>query len=136
MGAPAGMISGQVNLMRQPSITIALIDGDGRQRAIEARLDTGFSGDLTLPQIAIAQLGFPVATRSGHYTIGSGAMATFTAYEGKMQWRNDVRSIVVLESEILPVVGVGLLWGNNLSVDFVIGGAVAIRELPALGCNI
>ena len=125
------MISGQVNLMRQPTITVVLIDGDSRHRAIEARLDTGFSGDLTLPQTAIAQLGFPVATRSGHYTIGSGAMATFTAYEGRMQWRNDVRNIVVLESEILPVVGVGLLWENNLSVDFIIGGDVAIRELPA-----
>ena len=60
-------------------------------------------------------------------------MATFIVYEGKMQWRNDVRSVVVLESEILPVVGVGLLWENNLSVDFVIGGDVAIRELPASG---
>lgn len=125
------MISGQVNLMRQPAIAVVLIDGDGRHRGIEARLDTGFSGDLTLPQTSIAQLGFPAATRSGHYTIGSGAMATFTAYEGRMQWRNDVRSTVVLESEILPVVGVGLLWENNLSVDFGIGGDVEIRGLPA-----
>ena len=35
----------------------------------------------------------------------------------------------VLESEITPLVGVGLLWGNNLSVDFRHGGEVRITEL-------
>ena len=45
------------------------------------------------------------------------------------RWHNGLRRIIVLESEILPVLGVGLLWESNLSIDFVPDGDVTIEEL-------
>ncbi len=36
----------------------------------------------------------------------------------------------MLESEIFSVIGVNLLWDNNLSIDFKHGGDVTITELP------
>ena len=129
------MIRGAVSALRFPSITIELIDGAGRSRTIDAHLDTGFSGELTLPKAAIAELGIKLLDRS-NYRIGNNELALFNAYAATIRWHDGLRQVTALESEIFPVVGVGLLWGNNLSVDFVIGGAVAIRELPALGGNI
>ena len=124
------MISGTVSLMRQPEVTIVMIDSNGRHRRTAARVDTGFSGALTLPQTSIEQLGLLLVTRASSYQTGSGAMTAFNAYEGTIQWHGGIRRITVLESEIFPVVGVGLLWENNLSIDFVHGGSVTIAELP------
>ena len=44
-------------------------------------------------------------------------------------WHDISKEITVLEAEIWPVVGVGLLWQNNLSIDFTNGGDVTITEL-------
>ena len=124
------MISGAVNLMRQPVITLTVRDGSGQHRAAEARVDTGFSGDLTLPKSAIEQLGLRWIYRTNSYKVGDGSTSPFNAYAAIIQWRGDDRYITVLESEIFPVLGVGLLWESSLSVDFVPGGDVTIKELP------
>ena len=121
------MITGNVNLLRLPTIAVALIAGNGQRRTIEAHLDTGFSGDLTLPKVAIEQLQFPLLDRV-NYVTGNG-MKLFNVYDGIIHWRGGIRYVSVLETEIFPVVGVGLLWDNNLSIDFKHGGAVTITEL-------
>ena len=127
------MITGAVSTLRFPSIAIELIDGEGRSRVIDAHLDTGFSGELTLPKAAIAELGIKMIDRSNYYRIGNNELALFNAYAATIRWHGGLRQVTAMESEIFPVVGVGLLWENNLSVDFIIGGNVAIRELPASG---
>ncbi len=88
---------------------------------------------MTLPKSVIEQLQLPLTTRSNSYQIGSGAIETFNTYEGTIHWHDGFRDIIVLESEIVPVVGVGLLWENNLSIDFRHGGDVTITELFDLG---
>ena len=124
------MISGSVNPMRHPSITVVLIDDAGQDRRTEAYLDTGFTGELTLPRTAIERLGLAPSGRSNRYRVGTGATETFNSYEGTIRWRNALRVVEILETEVTPLVGVGLLWGNNLSIDFQPGGDVAITELP------
>lgn len=106
-----------------------LIDSSGQDRTIEAHLDTGFTGDLTLPIAVIERLGLVAAGRSGSYRIGSGFTIAFNTYGGTIRWHNEIRPIDVLESEVTPLVGIGLLWNNNLSIDFALGGNVTITEL-------
>ena len=43
------MIRGEVGGNQQALATIEIIDSEGRPRAVEAVLDTGFTGYLTLP---------------------------------------------------------------------------------------
>lgn len=124
------MIRGSVNLMRHPSITVVLIDDAGRDRWTEAYLDTGFTGELTLSRAMIDQLGLVPSGRFNRYRVGTGVTETFNSYQGAIHWRNELRMIEILEAEVTPLVGIGLLWGNNLSVDFQSGGDVAITELP------
>lgn len=123
------MLNGAVNLLRQPAVSIVVIAANDQCWTIDANVDTGFSGDLTLPKSAIEQLGLPLATRSNSYRIGSGAMATFNTYDGTILWHDSRRKVTVLESEITPIIGVGLLWDNNLSIDFKHRGDVTITEL-------
>ena len=124
------VISGNVNSLRCPEITVVLVDSNGQDRTVDAHLDTGFAGELTLSMTAIEQLGLVPTGRSGQYRIGSGATVAFNTYRGTIRWRDEIRGIDVLESEITPLVGVGLLWNNNLSIDFRHGGDVTITELP------
>ena len=126
------MIVGEVNLLRQPAVSVVVIAANDQRQTIEANVDTGFSGDLTLPISAIERLAFPLATRSNSYRIGSGALVTFNTYDGTILWHNSRRQVTVLESEITPTIGVGLLWDSNLSIDFRLGGEVTITELTNL----
>ena len=121
-------INGTVNLLRRPEIEIVLINSEGQQQSIEAHLDTGFTGDLTLPMVAIARLNLSLTGNSSFRT-GRGELTRFDLYEATISWQGNQRTINVLASEVFPLVGVGLLWGNNLSVDFRHGGDVSITEL-------
>ena len=116
--------------MRHPSITVVLIDDTGQDRWTEAYLDTGFTGELTLPRAVIEQLGLVPSGRSNRYRVGTGATEAFNSYEGIIRWRNALRVIEILETDVTPLIGIGLLWGNNLSIDFQPSGAVTITELP------
>ncbi len=122
------MISGKVDLLRLPIINIEVWDKDGHTRTAEANLDTGFTGELTLPKAAIEQLGLP-RVGTANMKIGTGANTRFNAYRTTIIWHDISKEITVLEAEIWPVVGVGLLWQNNLSIDFTNGGDVTITEL-------
>ena len=53
------MISGWVNAFREAVVRLPVQGARGREQAIEAVLDTGFNGYLTLPPELIAELGLP-----------------------------------------------------------------------------
>ena len=91
-------------------------------------MDTGFSGELTLPISAIDRLGLESSGFST-YRVGGGSLTPFSSYDAVIRWGNGVKYITVLASENFPLVGVGLLWGKSLSVDFRHGGDVIITEL-------
>jgi predicted aspartyl protease len=53
------MISGEVNAYREAVVRLPVRSPRGREQAIEAIVDTGFNGYLTLPPDVIAELGLP-----------------------------------------------------------------------------
>ena len=122
------MIAGTVGWLRRPAIDIEVIGRDGLARSAEVYVDTGFSGDLTLPRVVIERLSL-LPNDTINMQIGDGAYTTFTTYQATILWRDARREIIVLESEIWSVIGIGLLWHNNLSIDFTPGGNVAITGL-------
>ena len=95
---------------------------------MEAQVDTGFSGELTLPISAIERLGLE-SSGFTTYRLGDNSLTPFDSYHATVRWAENERHITTLVSEHFPLIGVGLLWGNNLSVDFRHGGDVSITEL-------
>lgn len=122
------MIAGVVGPLRRSAIDIEVIRRDGLARSAEVYVDTRFSGDLTLPKVAMERLSL-LPNDAVNMQIGDGAYATFTTYQATILWRDAPREITVLESEIWPVAGTGLPWHNNLSIDFTPGGDVAFTGL-------
>ena len=52
------MILGNVTANREAVIQIAIVGDNKRLKSVKAVIDTGFTGDLTLPSAMIAELGF------------------------------------------------------------------------------
>ena len=92
-------------------------------------MDTGFTGYLTLPQESIRQLGLrSVGQRT--FELANGDLFDFQVYLGSVSWHDHANDVLVLESDIVPLLGMTLLWGSRVTVDASTGGEVAIEELP------
>ena len=51
-------------------------------------------------------------------------------YDASIEWDGQVRPILVLEADDVPLIGMALLYGSRLTIDVVDGGAVTIEPLP------
>ena len=85
---------------------------------IEAWIDTGFTGELVLPQDVIDSLGL---AQSGtvNAELGDGSAVVLNTYTCLIDWFGREQSIeVVANSGSLPLLGVGLLRKQKLFVDY------------------
>lgn len=121
------MITGTVT-DREPVIQLT-VRGPGGEREIEAVVDTGFDRFLTLPADAISALGLK-QFRQGRALLADGSEIAFDVYEATVSWDGATRRIPVDEADTTPLVGMGLLEGNELRVQVREGGRVAIAALP------
>jgi clan AA aspartic protease len=99
-----------------------------REQEIDAVIDSGYTGALTLPPALIASLG--LRPRSvDRATLADGSTCVFQVYEGKLIWDGKVRSILVDEADADPLVGMRLLRGHELKMQVRARGKVTIKRL-------
>ena len=122
------MISGKVNSQREAIVAVSLLDAGGAEQPIDAVLDTGFTGELTLPAKLIDDLKLEFFG-SRRAVLGDGNEVLMDNYFGSIMWHGRVRRIVVLESEGGPLVGMELLEGSELSLRVEPGGPVLVEEI-------
>lgn len=79
------MIAGRVNVYREAVVRFPVRSPQGREEAIEAVIDTGFNGYLTLPPDLIAALRLPFR-RNGRAVLGDGSEVTFDIHEAVILW--------------------------------------------------
>jgi len=87
--------------------------------AIEAWIDTGFTGDVVLPLPVITELGL---TQSGSVdaVLADGSQIELATYSCRIRWLDEERHLEVIANDgEVPLVGVGLLWGSQLCIDYV-----------------
>ena len=53
------MIVGSVSAHREAIVRLVIVGPQGREREIEAIVDTGYTGSLTLPSEVVFDLGLP-----------------------------------------------------------------------------
>ena len=122
------MNDGVVSAELEPLIKIRLVGIGAQEHEIEAIIDTGFNGHLSLPVEQIESLGWPV--RGEETTIfGDGREAPMDMYRGIVLWRGSPRLIFAMAARLTPVIGTGLLQGNRLEIEFKSGGSVNIIPL-------
>jgi len=123
------MITGIVNAHYEATIPLPVRDANGREQEIEAILDTGFDGSLTLPPDIIAALGLPWRTR-GLVVLANGTEDQCDIYAATILWDGIPRNILIEAADTDPLVGMALLRGYDVRMRVVKGGSVIIEALP------
>lgn len=120
------MILGSVDSHLHPRIPVE-IDGPS-PRTVEAVVDTGFDGDLTLPRELVEELGLVSAgERKG--TLADGSEITFSVYDATVTWHEGSRRIRVIAVDGMTLAGMALLRGTELHIEVVPDGEVRVEPM-------
>lgn len=85
---------------------------------VDVWVDTGFTGDLLLPQFVIDEWRFP-KSGSVDAILADGSQIELNTYSCVIDWFGAERSLEVIANEgEIPLLGVGLLLGKELRVDY------------------
>ncbi len=85
---------------------------------VQAWIDTGFTGDLVLPQQMIEDLELS-ASGTVKAALADGSVVTMERYRCLMDWFGSERELeVVANSGERPLLGVGLLIGLDLNISY------------------
>ena len=123
------MMQGIVNQSCEATLPI-VIKNDTATQLVDAVIDTGFSGFLTLPSDIISALDLTWEGRDVA-TLGDGTSCIFEIYVADVIWDGQYREVYINESETVPLIGMRLLRGYDLHIQAIEGGTVAISALNA-----
>ena len=124
---------GAVTESLEASVSLTVSGRNGATERISFLIDTGFYGELALPQVTIDRLDLARSDRSAiNLTMADGTTSGANTYSAYVLWHGRRREVEVINLETDFFIGMRLLSGRNLNVDAVPGGAVVITELSAL----
>lgn len=123
------MIRGRVDDSGAVLIRVGIMDIRNRLWPIQAALDTGFTGDLSLPGDVIQRLGLS-ALGQRDFTLADGVRSLMNSYSGRVFWHEGLSEVVVIQSRGTPLIGMGLLWGSRVTLEAIDEGEVVIEEIP------
>ena len=87
-------------------------------RVIQVWIDTGFNGDLVLPQQQIDDLALPLSG-TVKAILADGSEVALKRYACLIDWFGDERDLEVVANDgESPLLGVGLLVGHDLHTSY------------------
>jgi clan AA aspartic protease len=95
---------------------------------VEAVVDTGFTGHLTLPGATVEALGLPIIG-SAESILADGSLVMEDVCVARVLWHGGERPVRVLASDATPLLGMALMRGSELRVECVGGGEVSLERL-------
>ena len=123
------MMRGSVDADRQATVRLRVRGTAGSTTEVGFLLDTGFDGTVILPEQIAQQLGFVHLGRDTAI-LADGSLQTYEMYLGQLLWHSVFQDTVFLCIGPEPLIGMGLLNGNELRIEVTPGGMVEINELP------
>ncbi len=120
------MIAGVVNADYEAIIHLNIHGPTGREHEIDAIIDTGFNGFLTLPPSVVTALGLIRLSR-GRALLANGSEELFDIYGVTVLWEGQSRYVEADAVDTTPLVGMSLLEGYDLTIQVAQGGRVVIQ---------
>ena len=117
-----------VNIL-EARISVAVAGPSMEFWEVEAVIDTGFSGWLTLPEVAVRELDLQIY-RHRRVRIADNRVTWMLTYRAVAQWQGRQIGILVYQTENpRPLLGTAMLEHCRLTVDMLEGGPVAVTPL-------
>jgi len=120
------VIEGVVNAAYEPIVTLDVQGPTGQASEIEAVIDTGFTGFLTVTPALVSELGLRYLTR-GWASLADGSEVPFDVYDVTVLWDGRPVRVEADAADTTPLVGMRLLDSHNLNIDVEDGGRVIIQ---------
>ena len=120
------MIQGVVNDAHEAVVTLSLRGPTGRVRDIEAVIDTGYTGFLTLPTTLVTEIGLPFAY-IGRAFLANDDEVSFDVHDVTVLWDGLPKHIKADATGSTPLVGMLLLDKHDLNIEVESGGRVTIQ---------
>lgn len=95
---------------------------------VEATVDTGFTGLLTLPPASVEAIGLQIVGSAGS-VLADGSVVMEDVCVASVLWHGGERAVRVLVADAAPLLGMALLRGSELQVRVEGNGEVAVEEL-------
>ena len=123
---------GFVNDDIEATVVLNVLDEDDDIIPVTFLIDTGATGEMTLPQGMIDRLNLSLAEDADNIgvTLADGSSSAGRLYPACIFWHSILREVEVVNIGTEPLIGMRLLYGSNLNVDAVPGGLATITELP------
>lgn len=118
-----------VSSAREAIVPLTLLGSGGARVEVEAVIDTGFTGHLTLPAGVVRSLALP-ERGFVEVELADASTSALRVYDARLLWSDRERPVPAYEAEGGPLVGMSLLRGSRLTVDVQPGGQVVIEDLP------
>jgi predicted aspartyl protease len=87
------MISGSVNDRREAMLRVLIQNQAGQMVGIDAVVDTGFNGSLTLPSVTIKSLGLPWRGKT-EVVLANGMIDQCDIHAATVQWDGIARHVL------------------------------------------
>ena len=123
------MISGAVNAYLEPIVALSILDRHGQPHPVDAVIDTGFSGYLTLSPALITSLGLRWLMKQ-QGTLADGTVHVFDVYVGTLVWDGSSLDVQVEAADNEPLLGMNQMAGHDLRIRIQKGGAVELTAIP------
>lgn len=125
------MLTGRVTSEREAVVTIEVLDAEGHPSRVEATLDTGYDGFLTLPRSLIEELGLSLIGPA-RAALGDGNEVSMNLFLGAVEWDDGIRDVLILEAEGGILVGMAMLFGCRMIMDVEEDGPISIELLDQI----
>ena len=123
------MIRATINRQGEIETSLVIEGPSGQQQTVTGIIDTGFTGELTLPLSVISSLGLYWRTL-GEAKLGNGRVVEFDIYSALVEWDGQKRFTYIEAAESDPLIGLKMLRGYKMEVDFTEGGSANLTRLP------
>ena len=120
------MIRCRLSERLEPMVDVEVLNGDGDSRTVEAVLDTGFNGELTLTWDLIESLGLNRISQT-QTVLADGGQTTARTYEAFVHWFGQTRRVESIAFEGVPLLGMSLLDGCKITMRVRAGGEALIE---------
>jgi clan AA aspartic protease len=122
------VIAGVVNAALEATVRLTIQAASGQAHEVEAVVDTGFSGYLTLPPTVIAALqAVWLARQPG--ILADGGVHIFDVYATTILWDGQPRTVETEVVDAQPLIGMALMQDCNLRIHVAHGGSVTIEAV-------
>ena len=126
------MISGQIAEFGLAWLPIRIQDGNGGWQTLRVVADTGFTGQLALPESVVRRFALNLNNETRVTPAAGPPVLTLagSVLGVLIDWMERIMPARVVQAGAHPLLGMSLLWHHHIAIDAVANGPVTLAPLP------